>query len=64
MHSLSIIKYIGFIYENSIPEIERLIGSVNDKYTRLKILDNYLTSKYEKMVLGKEVIKKIMKNMK
>ena len=54
MHSLSIIKYIGFIYENSIPEIERLIGSVNDKYTRLKILDNYLTSKYEKMVLGKE----------
>jgi hypothetical protein len=54
MYSLSIIKYIGFIYENSIPEIERLIGSVNDKYTRLKILDNYLTSKYEKMVLGKE----------
>lgn len=54
MYSLNIIKYIGFIYENSIPEIERLIGSVNDKYNRLKILDNYLTSKYEKMVLGKE----------
>lgn len=54
MYSLNIIKYIGFIYENSIPEIEKLIGSVNDKYTRLKILDNYLTSKYEKMVLGKE----------
>ena len=58
MYSLSIIKYIGFIYENSIPEIERLIGSVNDKYTRLKILDNYLTSKYEKMVLGKEIHQK------
>lgn len=58
MYSLNIIKYIGFIYENSIPEIERLIGSVNDKYTRLKILDNYLTSKYEKMVLGKEIHQK------
>ena len=58
MYSLNIIKYIGFIYENSIPEIEKLIGSVNDKYTRLKMLDNYLTSKYEKMVLGKEIHQK------
>lgn len=58
MYSLNIIKYIGFIYENSIPEIENLIGSVNDKYTRLKLLDNYLTSKYEIMVLGKEIHQK------